>query len=109
MDRYAWRKRRRGHFAALRSDKAMQTQDPAAFNKWTDTLGASAGVDISQLSDFLDALRKRHDCFHQHGCRLSDHGLDYCYADACTEREAQNIFSKVRGGKNLTVEETSKL
>ncbi|MHB8755828.1 MAG: glucuronate isomerase [Candidatus Acidiferrales bacterium] len=96
-------------FPAFRPDKALQTRDPAAFNEWTNKLGASANLEISRLADFLDALRKRHDYFHQHGCRLSDHGLDYCYAETCGDREAEGIFSKVRAGTQLSPAETSKL
>ena len=95
-------------FPAFRPDKALKTDDPQAFNEWTDKLSAAANVDVSQLADFLDALEKRHDCFHQQGCRLSDHGLDYCPTDSCTPAEAESIFAKVRAGRNVTAEETAK-
>ena len=35
-----------------------------------------------------EALRQRHDYFHAHGCRLSDHGLSQCYADFCSPKTA---------------------
>jgi glucuronate isomerase len=95
-------------FPAFRPDKALKTDDPKAFNQWTDKLSAAANVDVSQLADFLDALEKRHDFFHQQGCRLSDHGLDYCPTDSCMQAEAESIFAKVRSGKNVTAEETAK-
>ena len=38
------------------------------------------------LPDLLDALRKRHQAFHDIGGRLSDHGLDQCYAADCSDR-----------------------
>jgi glucuronate isomerase len=56
----------------------------------------SANIEIVHLPNLLDALRVRHDDFHRHGCRLTDHGLDYCYEDPCTDSEAQAIFLKVR-------------
>jgi glucuronate isomerase len=96
-------------FPAFRPDKALHTQDPIAFNEWTDRLAARANVDIARVTDFLEALRKRHDDFHSHGCRLSDHGLEYCYAESCTQREAEEIFSKVRSGQKLTPHDSSKL
>jgi glucuronate isomerase len=40
----------------------------------------------------------RHDAFHAQGGRMSDHGLPYCYANPCTERQAAAIFDKVRSG-----------
>ena len=91
---------------AFRPDRALRTDDPASFNEWTDKLGACANVDTACFSGFLDALLSRHDYFHQHGCRISDHGLDYCYARSCTDREAQRIYNQVRSGKDLTSNES---
>ena len=50
----------------------------------------------------MNALKKRHDYFHIQGCRLSDHGLDTCYADTYSEAEINAIFNKVRGGSELS-------
>jgi glucuronate isomerase len=36
------------------------------------------------------------------GCRLSDHGLEHCYADFCPEATAAAIFDKVRVGTTAT-------
>jgi glucuronate isomerase len=83
---------------AFRPDGALKTQDPAAFHRWIDRLGESANIQISRFPHLLDALRKRHDDFHRVGCRLSDHGLDVCYAEPCSDGEAAAIFEKVRSG-----------
>ena len=64
-------------FPTFRPDAAMRTEEPRAFLEWVERLGASANIDIRRFSDFLDALRARHDFFHGHGCRLSDHGLGW--------------------------------
>lgn len=96
-------------FPTFRPDRALETDDPADFNKWTDSLAESADVEIRRLADFLDALRKRHDDFHQHGCRLSDHGLETCYAENCKDREAEAVFAKLLGGKQISAEEKAKL
>ena len=95
-------------FPTFRPDKAIRTEDPAAFNQWTDALGASANIEISQLSDFLHALEKRHDFFHEQGCRLSDHGLDHCYGDSCSDAEAEAIFGRVRAGHEVLPAESAK-
>ncbi len=92
---------------AFRPDRALKTEDPAAFNDWTDKLSAAANVEILKLADFLDALQRRHDFFHSQGCRLSDHGLDYCYAEPCTLRQAEDVFAKVRGGNTVTPAESA--
>ena len=67
---------------AFRPDKALNVHQPAAFNAWLDQLSAAANTDVGTLAAFLDALRQRADDFHALGCRLSDHGLERCYADA---------------------------
>ena len=95
-------------FPTFRPDAALRTVEPARFNEWTNRLGAIANLEISRLPDFLDALRKRHDYFHDHGCRLSDHGLNHCYAEECSDREAAGVFNKVRSGAVANVEESSK-
>jgi glucuronate isomerase len=88
-------------FPTFRPDNALRTQDSISFNRWTGKLAASANVEIAGLDDFLSALRLRHDYFHECGCRLSDHGLDYCYSEPCTLREAKSIFKIVRTGNNV--------
>jgi len=95
-------------FPAYRPDRALRTEDPLEFNHWIEKLAESANVEISHLADLLDALRRRHDYFHQHGCRLSDHGLDACYPTGCTEHEAEQLFARIRDGKILTPEESAK-
>ena len=52
----------------------------------------------STISIFLEALKKRHDFFHAQGCRLSDHGMNHCFADFCSDKTAAEIFDRARGG-----------
>jgi glucuronate isomerase len=92
-------------FPAFRPDQALNIQDAAEFNAWINKLGTCTDIEIRNLAELLSGLEKRHGFFHQHGCRLSDHGLDYCYADPCSDREAEGIFNKVRNGTNATSEE----
>jgi glucuronate isomerase len=89
-------------FPTFRPDKAMQTQDPVAFNSWVDRLAARANVEISRMDHFLDALHKRHEYFHQRGCRASDHGMDQCHATFCTQAEVELIFDKLRAKQTIT-------
>ncbi|MEZ4927221.1 MAG: glucuronate isomerase [Saprospiraceae bacterium] len=96
-------------YPAYRPDKAMAVEDPAAFNTWTDKLSSVSGVQISNYDDFLTALKNRHDFFAQNNCRLSDHGLEHIYAEVYTEQEIKRIFSKVRSGEALDLEETLKI
>ena len=96
-------------FPTFRPDRALRTTDPASFNKWVEKLGRSTNIEISRLSDFLAALKQRHDDFHQHGCRISDHGLDHCYAEPCSEAEAAAAFARLRSGDVLRGESAARL
>lgn len=84
---------------AFRPDKALTVHQPEAFNAWVDKLEAASNVDINNLGSFLKALKARHTFFHEHGCRLSDHGLNHCSVEFCSEQTAAAIFAKARKGK----------
>ncbi len=93
---------------AFRPDKSMQVENIASWNKYIDKLGESAGMEIVNIQSLQDALKKRHEFFHFMGCRLSDHGLEVINAEDYTDSETENIFSKLRSGKNIYPEESSK-
>jgi len=90
---------------AFRPDLALNVSQPVAFNKWVEQLAAASNTDISGFSAFLTALRKRHDFFHSQGCRLSDHGLNHCFADFCSDKTAATIFDKARRGEVVSPQE----
>ena len=91
-------------FPAFRPDKALAIGQPE-FSPWLEALGKAANVEIVNLDSFLDVLRRRHDYFHSLGCRVSDHGLDHCYAAPCSDRAAAEIFSKARESRAVTPDE----
>jgi glucuronate isomerase len=92
-------------FPTYRPDKALNVHLPAAFNPWVERLEAASNTSIASLTDFVSALKKRHDFFHQMGGRLSDHGLNHPFADFCSEREASAIFDRARAGHAASAEE----
>jgi len=89
---------------AFRPDKALTVGTPD-FLPWVDALSQAANVEIWNFNSFLDALQKRHSFFHSLGCRLSDHGLDHCFATPCAQQEAAAIFSKAYDAKGISEEE----
>jgi glucuronate isomerase len=93
-------------FPAFRPDKALGVGTPE-FLTWTDALVKAADIEIRNLTGFLDAIRKRHDDFHSQGCRLSDHGLDSCFATPCSDQTAAGIFEKARNGTPISEEEAT--
>ncbi len=95
-------------FPAFRPDKAMNAEDAAVFNAYTARLEAAADMTIGSFEQYLQALRKRHDFFGDMGCTVSDHGLDQLYTDEYTGCELEQIFQKLRSGKNADHEECRK-
>ena len=90
---------------AFRPDKALTVNAPAQFNRWVEQLAAASNIDINSFGSFTTALKKRHDFFHSQGCRLSDHGMNHCFADFCSEKVAAGIFDKARRGGQVSPEE----
>jgi glucuronate isomerase len=90
---------------AWRPDAAMMVDVPASFNSYVEKLEKVADCSISNYAEFISTIDKRHQFFHENGCRLSDHGLDTAYAADYTETEIAAIFLKVRSGKSLSQEE----
>ena len=82
----------------FRPDAALGVENPPAFNAWVDKLGQAANLDIQGWRDFLEAMHKRHDHFHAHGCRASDHAWEEPYADDYAERDVERIFQSARQG-----------
>lgn len=93
---------------AWRPDKAMMVEHPITYNQYINQLGVVAGMEIKTFGDLMTALDKRHQFFHDNGCRLSDHGLDTAYAEDYTLDEIEALFTKVRVGYRLTSREILK-
>lgn len=87
-------------FPTFRPDKAMITTNVEAWNLWTDRLAAICEVTLGSAADFVRALKSRHDFFHQNGCRLTDHGLEYCPYIACSDAQAEAIYTKLRASQS---------
>jgi glucuronate isomerase len=94
---------------AFRPDKAMQVEDPSAFNEYLKNIERAAGVCISSFDEYLVALKGRHDYFAKMGCSVSDHGLEHLYAEDFSDNEVRSLFLKLRDGKNLNIDEVRKM
>ncbi len=93
----------------FRPDAAMNAENAGAWNSYVDRLGAAADLEIGSFASLLDALKKRHDFFHEMGGRVSDHGLDTAYADDYTQSELESVFAKLRAGRDADGCELAKL
>lgn len=92
---------------AFRPDNALAVHRPGQFKPWLARLAEASNSDIGNFHSFLDALASRHAFFHSQGCRLSDHGLNHCFADICSEKTGGSIFDKARRAKPVSAAEHS--
>ncbi len=84
---------------AFRPDKALGVESPEEFNRWVGQLEAVAGIPVTDFFSFLEAIKRRHDFFHEAGCRISDHGIEHPYAEDYSSKDIRRIFARVRQGK----------
>ena len=88
-----------------RPDKAMNIHKDG-FVEYIGKLAKAVGKKtLATAQDVCDALIDRIYFFHEHGCRASDHGLDYVPFHKCTMEEANAAYQKALRGEKLTVEE----
>ncbi len=88
-------------YPAWRADKAIAVEDPESYNRYLEKLEEASGTRISSYMDLLTALHKRHQFFHEMGCRISDHGMETFYSEDFDHMEVERIFSRVRAGRKV--------
>ncbi len=92
---------------SFRPDKAVNITK-RGWKEYIEKLGACVGRKLESAKDVCDALLERIDYFKAHGCKASDHGLDYVPFRLCSIEEANAIFTKAMNGETLTAEEAEK-
>ncbi|MBR3307204.1 MAG: glucuronate isomerase [Lachnospiraceae bacterium] len=90
---------------SFRPDKAINiTKD--GFADYIAKLAASVGKEsLTSTKEVCDALNERLDHFKAHGCKASDHGLDYIMFRKGSDAEADAALKKALAGEAVTVEE----
>ncbi|HAV13785.1 MAG TPA: glucuronate isomerase [Opitutae bacterium] len=79
----------------FRPDKASITADLQGWNEWHQQLSEASGVRINSAETYLEALKVRHDYFHQHGGRFSDHDINHFPYAKCSDHQAEGIYQKL--------------
>lgn len=93
---------------SFRPDKAINISK-AGFKEYIISLAHSVGKDsLDSAEDVMAALDERIDYFKKHGCRASDHGIDFVPFKLCSIEEANEIFAKSLRGETLSAEEVEK-
>lgn len=82
---------------AFRPDKAMNV-DKAGFPEYIEKLEKVSGVEINSFAALKKALFARIDYFNEHGCKVSDHALDYTVCSLADEKELDAILAEAKKG-----------
>lgn len=77
----------------FRPDKVFEIEDKQ-YLSYLKALGEAADEEIQGLENLLSALKSRVNYFHQQGCRISDHGLEFVHAADFTHAQADGILKK---------------
>lgn len=92
---------------SFRPDKAIMINHHG-FLGYISALEEASGVSINSYRDLKFALLQRIEYFHQNGCRVSDHGLNYIPFTSYNEAEVTKIFNKKLDKQNLSADEILK-
>ena len=90
---------------SYRPDKAVNIHKDG-WHAYMTALAKSVGKErLSTMQDVLDALVERLEFFQAHGCKASDHGLDYVPYQDYTVEQADAVYQKALRNEVLTTEE----
>jgi glucuronate isomerase len=91
-------------YPTFRPDALLNFYNKEEWLQQVAALSKASDVTITDLDSFIEALQQRVDYFHEHGCRLSDHGLE-CMP-LCKERtpETDTAYRNFVHNSNCTKE-----
>jgi len=92
----------------LRPDKAVAVDNPA-WPAYLVQLGQAAGIEIRTLADLKAALGKRHQFFHDAGCRLTDHALVVPPSKTAPAAVLDATFAALLAGKSAPASDSEAL
>ena len=92
----------------FRPDKAMAVNKLDSYNEYMKKLIKVSKIKIRDFSSLIEAIDRRHGFFHDLGCRIADHGVEYLYAEEYALEEIDAIFSKVLSNKRISNLEINK-
>ena len=91
----------------FRPDKGVEI-NKETFVGFVKRLETVTNKKLSSFAEYLQALEERVQYFHDHGCRISDHGIAEIPFAAFEESELDPIFQAGRAGKQVSREEEIK-
>ncbi len=91
---------------SFRPDKAFNI-DKAGWKEYIMTLSEVSGVEITDIASLKKALGLRIEHFNAHGCKASDHGLDYIVCAPASECEINAVIAKGLSGEAITADDAA--
>jgi glucuronate isomerase len=86
---------------SFRPDMALELNN-TGFKGYIDELSGSSGIIIKNTDDLFAALEKRLEFFIAHGCRSSDHGLEYVPYTITSASSVERTFKQALAGKKVS-------
>jgi glucuronate isomerase len=91
----------------FRPDKALGI-NKETFKEWFEKLQKAINKEIKTYDEYLDALKKRVEFFHEVGCRVSDNALDFVPVGNASIEEVRKIFSQIQTEGQVSFEDENK-
>lgn len=85
----------------FRPDAAIAIENGKKWNEWVNKLSHLTKLSVFNFTQFIDALKKRHDFFSEMGCKLSDHGMETMYAAEYDVVQVEEHYDTLRSGGHL--------
>ena len=92
---------------AFRPDKALGI-NKETFKEWFGKLEEAINGKIKTYDEYLAALKNRVEFFHEVGCRVSDHALDFVPVGNASIEEVKEIFARLLKDGQVSFEEENK-
>ena len=90
----------------FRPDKFYAIEDGKGYKQYLKKVEAVSGISIVSYDTLLEALESRVVYFHEHGCRLSDHGLEEVYFSKEHGFSLEAIFNNILEGTIISKKES---
>lgn len=75
------------------------------FVEYLEVISDKTGIHITDLDSLLKAVESRVEFFHDHGCRLSDHGLEFTCSEDFTDEQLNRVLQKKIANQTLSPQE----
>jgi len=85
---------------SFRPDKSLMIGDAGNYRAYIKKLSAASGIEITDLSSLIAALRNRIEFFEAHGASISDHGLNTVPTKVTLTEDQKAEFKKVLSGES---------